>query len=141
MNELLREKNSKLEKRFAEVEVKLESAESLLVEVTNLKAKLADQEEANRQLQTKIEVMKSEALEQNKNVDMKLKQQQQAFDQEIELMNKKHALELQELRLSMQADYFKQLEQLKEEQEKKLQILIDEKEALNQKLIEKKQED
>ena len=141
MNELLREKNSKLEKRFAEVEVKLESAESLLVEVTNLKAKLADQEEANRQLQTKIEVMKSEALEQNKNVDMKLKQQQQSFDQEIELMNKKHALELQELRLSMQADYFKQLEQLKEEQEKKLQILNDEKEALNQKLIEKKQED
>ena len=141
LNELLREKNSKLEKRFAEVEVKLESAESLLVEVTNLKAKLADQEEANRQLQTKIEVMKSEALEQNKNVDMKLKQQQQAFDQEIELMNKKHALELQELRLSMQADYFKQLEQLKEEQEKKLQILNDEKEALNQKLIEKKQED
>ena len=56
-------------------------------------------------------------------------------------MNKKHALELQELRLSMQADYFKQLEQLKEEQEKKLQILNDEKEALNQKLIEKKQED
>ena len=141
MNDLLREKNSKLEKRFAEVEVKLESAESLLVEVTNLKAKLADQEEANRQLQTKIEVMKSEALEQNKNVDMKLKQQQQSFDQEIELMNKKHALELQELRLSMQADYFKQLEQLKEEQEKKLQILNDEKEALNQKLIEKKQED
>ena len=141
LNELLREKNSKLEKRFAEVEVKLESAESLLVEVTNLKAKLADQEEANRQLQTKIEVMKSEALEQNKNVDMKLKQQQQAFDQEIELMNKKHALELQELRLSMQADYFKQLEQLKEEQAKKLQVLTDEKEALNQKLIEKKQED
>ena len=141
LNDLLREKNSKLEKRFAEVEVKLESAESLLAEVTNLKAKLADQEEANGQLQTKIEVMKSEVLEQNKNVDMKLKQQQQSFDQEIELMNKKHALELQELRLSMQADYFKQLEQLKEEQEKKLQILNDEKEALNQKLIEKKQED
>ena len=72
---------------------------------------------------------------------MKLKQQQQSFEQEIELMNKKHALELQELRLSMQADYFKQLEQLKEEQAKKLQVLTDEKEALNQKLIEKKQED
>ena len=141
LNDLLREKNSKLEKRFAEVEVKLESAESLLAEVTNLKAKLADQEEANGQLQTKIEVMKSEVLEQNKNVDMKLKQQQQSFDQEIELMNKKHALELQELRLSMQVDYFKQLEQLKEEQAKKLQVLTDEKEALNQKLIEKKQED
>ena len=109
--------------------------------MTQLKAKLADKEEANHQLQMKIEVMKGEMLEQNKNCDIKLKQQQQAFDQEIELINKKHVLELQELRLSMQTDYFKQLEQLKEEQEKKLQVLNDEKEALNQKLIEKKQED
>ena len=42
MNDLLREKNSQLEKRFAEVEVKLDSAESLLAEVTQLKAKLAE---------------------------------------------------------------------------------------------------
>ena len=45
---------------------------------------------------------------------------QSVFGQDIvdklpELMNKKNALELQELRLSMQVDYFKQLEQLKEE--------------------------
>ena len=82
--------------------------------------------------------MKNDALEQNKNFDMKLKQQQQSFEQEIELMTKKHTLELQELRLSMQADYFKELEQLKEEQAKKLQVLMDEKEVLNQKLLEKK---
>ena len=84
--------------------------------------------------------MKGEALEQNKNCDMKLKQQQQSFEQEIELITKKHTLELQELRLSMQADYFKQLEQLKEEQANKLQVLMDEKEVLNQKLLEKNQE-
>lgn len=141
LNDLLREKNSQLEKRFAEVEVKLDSAESLLAEVTQLKAKLADKEAANHQLQTKIDMMKEDALEQNKNFDMKLKQQQQSFEQEIELMTKKHTLELQELRLSMQSDYFKELEQLKEEQAKKLQVLTEEKEVLNQKLFENKLEE
>lgn len=137
LNDLLREKNSQLEKRFVEVEVKLEAADEALNEVAKLKAGLDGKDEEIRRLKMKLEVMMNEQLEQKEKYEVQLIYQKETFDQELELITRKQTLELQELRLSLQADCLKQIEQLKEESEQKLQLVMKEKEVLNQTLTEK----
>lgn len=137
LNDLLREKNSQLEKRFVEVEVKLEAADEALNEVAKLKAGLEGKDEEVHRLKMKLEVMMNEQLEQKEKYEVQLIHQKETFDQELELIIRKQTLELQELRLSLQADYLKQIEQLKEEGEQKLQLVMKEKEVLNERLNEK----
>ncbi len=137
LNDLLREKNSQLEKRFVEVEVKLEAADEALNEVAKLKAGSDGKDEEIRRLKMKLEVMMNEQLEQKEKYEVQLIHQKETFDQELELITRKQTLELQELRLSLQADCLKQIEQLKEESEQKLQLVMKEKEVLNQRLNEK----
>lgn len=136
LNDLLREKNSELEKRFVEREVKLEAAEAVLDEVSKLKAAIEDKKEEIRRLKVKMEMMTSEALEQKESYETLIIQEKQSFNQEMEFAARKHTLELQELRLTLQADYLKQLEELKRENEQKLQLLIEENQLLNKKLNE-----
>ncbi len=131
LNDLLREKNSQLEKRFVEVEVKLEAADEALNEVAKLKAGSDGKDEEIRRLKMKLEVMMNEQLEQKEKYEVQLIHQKETFDQELELITRKQTLELQELRLSLQADCLKQIEQLKEESEQKLQLVMKEKEVLN----------
>lgn len=136
LNDLLREKNSELEKRFVEREVKLEAAEAILDEVSKLKAAIEDKNEELHRLKVKMEMMTSEALEQKESYETLIIQEKQSFNQEMELATRKHTLELQELRLTLQADYLKQLEELKEENAQKLQSLMEENQVLNKKLNE-----
>ncbi|MDO4927256.1 MAG: hypothetical protein Q3980_16555, partial [Turicibacter sp.] len=131
-----REKNSELEKRFVEVEVKIETANSALEELTKLRALIEDKEDEVRRLSSRIRVIEDEKEEQKDKFLEKMNQNQVAMEQEFELLKRKQMLELQELRLLLQQEHGEKVEKLKEGYESKVMSLVEENDGLKKRLDE-----
>ena len=131
LNDLLRQKNTELEREAAQTKVILDSAKATREEVAKLKAEVADQMEEIKRLTTQLEWNEIKAQEERQQA--LLVKEREALNQHLEIVKKEQALNYQELNLQLKADYLKEIEQLKKEEEAKRALL----QAEYQKKLEK----
>ena len=134
LNDLLRQKNSELEKNFVAAEVKIEAANEALEQLTKLKALVDDKEDEMRRLNSQLHRIKDEKEKQKNQFAEELKQKEHGVEQEVELLKRTQQLELQELRLSLQQDYNDKIEKLRDDYNTKNSLLVEENEQLKQRL-------
>ncbi len=133
LNDLLRQKNTELEREAAQTKVILDSAKATREEVAKLKAEVADQMEEIKRLTTQLELKRNEIKAQEERQQALLVKEREALNQHLEIVKKEQALNYQELNLQLKADYLKEIEQLKKEEEAKRALL----QAEYQKKLEK----
>ena len=123
LNDLLRQKNTELEREAAQTKVILDSAKATREEVAKLKAEVADQMEEIKRLTTQLELKRNEIKAQEERQQALLVKEREALNQHLEIVKKEQALNYQELNLQLKADYLKEIEQLKKEEEAKRALL------------------
>lgn len=111
----------------------LDSAKATREEVAKLKAEVADQMEEIKRLTTQLELKRNEIKAQAERQQALLVKEREALNQHLEIVKKEQALNYQELNLQLKADYLKEIEQLKKEEEAKRALL----QAEYQKKLEK----
>ena len=106
LNQLLKDKNSQLEKVFADSQAKIEAANDGLKEVAKLKAILQDQEDVIKRQTFELEkeyetqqLLKQQFEEEKQSMSHSLKQ-------ELEFEKRNHQLALDELKLEMKKQMF-----------------------------------
>ena len=117
----------------AQTKVILDSAKATREEVAKLKAEVADQMEEIKRLTTQLELKRNEIKAQEERQQALLVKEREALNQHLEIVKKEQALNYQELNLQLKADYLKEIEQLKKEEEAKRALL----QAEYQKKLEK----
>lgn len=140
LNQLLKDKNSQLEKVFADSQAKIEAANQLLEESVKLKALVQDQEVLIKRQEFQLQKEVENQQEMKVQIEEEKKLLTQTLQQEFELERRKHQLALSELELEMKKQAAIELDVVNEKARKRIEELLQEKqrllELLNQKMPE-----
>lgn len=130
LNQLLKDKNSQLEKVFVDSQAKIEAANEGLKEIAKLKALVKDQEEMIKRKTFELEkeqenqqLLKDQFEDEKQNIAQSLKQ-------ELEFEKRNHQLALHELKLEMKKQMSDELELANEKAMKRIEDLLKEKQEL-----------
>ena len=134
LNQLLKDKNSQLEKVFADSQAKIEAANQVLEESVKLKALVQDQEALIKRQEFQLQ----KEIEEQQNLKVKMEEEKriaiQTLQQEFEFERRNHQLALSEMQLEMKKQAAIELEEVNEKARKQIEELSKEK----QDLVEKK---
>ncbi len=137
LNDLLRQKNTDLERQSAQTKVILDAAEATREEVAKLKADILDKKQEIDRLEAQLQLKLSELTANEQKYSALVEKEREAFHQQVKLIKKEQELIWQETNLQLQAKYLKELERIKEEEEKKRVQLHEEYQLQLNQLIQK----
>lgn len=137
LNQLLKDKNSQLEKVFADSQAKIEAANQVLEESVKLKALVQDQEALIKRQEFQLQ----KEIEEQQNLKLKMEEEKriaiQTLQQEFEFERRNHQLALSEMQLEMKKQAAIELEEVKEKARKQIEELSKEKQDLVEVLKQK----
>ena len=130
LNQLLKDKNSQLEKVFADSQAKIEAANQVLEESVKLKALVQDQEALIKRQEFQLQ----KEIEEQQNLKVKMEEEKriaiQTLQQEFEFERRNHQLALSEMQLEMKKQAAIELEEVNEKARKQIEELSKEKQDL-----------
>lgn len=137
LNQLLKDKNSQLEKVFADSQAKIEAANQVLEESVKLKALVQDQEALIKRQEFQLQ----KEIEEQQNLKVKMEEEKriaiQTLQQEFEFERRNHQLALSEMQLEMKKQAAIELEEVNEKARKQIEELSKEKQDLVEVLKQK----
>ena len=137
LNQLLKDKNSQLEKVFADSQAKIEAANQVLEESVKLKALVQDQEALIKRQEFQLQ----KEIEEQQNLKLKMEEEKriaiQTLQQEFEFERRNHQLALSEMQLEMKKQAAIELEEVNEKARKQIEELSKEKQDLVEVLKQK----
>ena len=137
LNQLLKDKNSQLEKVFADSQAKIEAANQVLEESVKLKALVQDQEALIKRQEFQLQ----KEIEEQQNLKVKMEEEKriaiQTIQQEFEFERRNHQLALSEMQLEMKKQAAIELEEVNEKARKQIEELSKEKQDLVEVLKQK----
>ena len=137
LNQLLKDKNSQLEKVFADSQAKIEAANQVLEESVKLKALVQDQEALIKRQEFQLQ----KEIEEQQNLKVKMEEEKriaiQTLQQEFEFERRNHQLALSEMQLDMKKQAAIELEEVNEKARKQIEELSKEKQDLVEVLKQK----
>ena len=137
LNQLLKDKNSQLEKVFADSQAKIEAANQVLEESVKLKAWVQDQEALSKRQEFQLQ----KEIEEQQNLKVKMEEEKriaiQTLQQEFEFERRNHQLALSEMQLEMKKQAAIELEEVNEKARKQIEELSKEKQDLVEVLKQK----
>lgn len=137
LNQLLKDKNSQLEKVFADSQAKIEAANQVLEESVKLKALVQDQEALIKRQEFQLQ----KEIEEQQNLKVKMEEEKriaiQTLQQEFEFERRNHQLALSEMQLEMKKQADIELEEVNEKARKQIEELSKEKQDLVEVLKQK----
>ena len=137
LNQLLKDKNSQLEKVFADSQAKIEAANQVLEESVKLKALVQDQEALIKPQEFQLQ----KEIEEQQNLKVKMEEEKriaiQTLQQEFEFERRNHQLALSEMQLEMKKQAAIELEEVNEKARKQIEELSKEKQDLVEVLKQK----
>lgn len=137
LNQLLKDKNSQLEKVFADSQAKIEAANQVLEESVKLKALVQDQEALIKRQEFQLQ----KEIEEQQNLKVKMEEEKriaiQTLQQEFEFERRNHQLALSEMQLEMKKQAAIELEEVNEKAQKQIEELSKEKQDLVEVLKQK----
>ena len=137
LNQLLKDKNSQLEKVFADSQAKIEAANQVLEESVKLKALVQDQEALIKRQEFQLQ----KEIEEQQNLKVKMEEEKriaiQTLQQEFEFERRNHQLALSEMLLEMKKQAAIELEEVNEKARKQIEELSKEKQDLVEVLKQK----
>ncbi|MFR6472804.1 MAG: hypothetical protein ACLUPE_10785 [Turicibacter sanguinis] len=137
LNQLLKDKNSQLEKVFADSQAKIEAANQVLEESVKLKALVQDQEALIKRQEFQLQ----KEIEEQQNLKVKMEEEKriaiQTLQQEFEFERRNHQLALSEMQLEMKKQAAIELEEVNEKARKQSEELSKEKQDLVEVLKQK----
>lgn len=137
LNQLLKDKNSQLEKVFADSQAKIEAANQVLEESVKLKALVQDQEALIKRQEFQLQ----KEIEEQQNLKVKMEGEKriaiQTLQQEFEFERRNHQLALSEMQLEMKKQAAIELEEVNEKARKQIEELSKEKQDLVEVLKQK----
>ena len=137
LNQLLKDKNSQLEKVFADSQAKIEAANQVLEESVKLKALVQDQEALIKRQEFQLQ----KEIEEQQKLKVKMEEEKriaiQTLQQEFEFERRNHQLALSEMQLEMKKQAAIELEEVNEKARKQIEELSKEKQDLVEVLKQK----
>lgn len=137
LNQLLKDKNSQLEKVFADSQAKIEAANQVLEESVKLKALVQDQEALIKRQEFQLQ----KEIEEQQNLKVKMEEEKriaiQTLQQEFEFERRNHQLALSEMQWEMKKQAAIELEEVNEKARKQIEELSKEKQDLVEVLKQK----